>query len=131
MPREEWDRWFDAWCAHTDGTCRHFMILDEHGAPIGEIYYSDLDNAYHRASIGTKIGETRLWGKGYATDAVHAFCRYMFDTIGVDELTIEVAPTNARALAFWQKMGFATYARSGDSVNMRLQADTFRGRASV
>jgi len=126
MSRDEWTRWFNSWCPHADWPRRHFMIVDERDSPIGEIYYSDLDRGGRRASIGVKIGESGLWGKGYATDAVRAFCTYMFDTIGVDELVIDVAPTNIRALNFWRKMGFVTFARGGDSVNMRLRADTFR-----
>ncbi len=129
MSPEEWDRWFESWCADTAATRRHFIVFDEHDTPIGEIYYDDLDAAFRRAWIGLKIGEPRLWGKGYAADATHTFCSYMFDVLGIDELAIEVAVANTRAVAFWRKMGFVMYARSLDSVNMRLQRETFDDRA--
>jgi len=128
MSPEEWDRWFGAWCSDTSGPQRHFIVFDEHDTPIGEIYYHDLDGEHRRASIGIKIGAPNLWGKGYAVDAVDSFCTYLFDMLGIGELVIEVAPSNKRALAFWRKLGFTIYARSPASVNMRLQASTFRSR---
>ena len=128
MTPDEQDRWFRLWCADTGGSRGHYMVFDEHDKPIGEINYHDLDVAYRRAWLEFKIGKTRLWGKGYAGDAVHTFCKYMFETLGIKELAIEIASTNERALAFWQKMGFVSYARGADYVNMRLRAETFRDR---
>jgi len=128
MTPDEQDRWFRLWCADTGGSRGHYMVFDERDRPIGEICYHDLDDAHRRAWIEFKIGQTRLWGKGYAGDAVHTFCKYMFETLGIEELAIEVASGNERALAFWQKMGFVSYARNTNSINMRLRAETFRMR---
>jgi RimJ/RimL family protein N-acetyltransferase len=129
MSPDEWNAWFRSWCGCTDTSRCHFTIFDEHDVPIGEIYYHDLDSGNRRAAIGAKIGLPDLWGKGYAPDAVNAFCTYMFNTIHVRELVIEVVPTNSRALAFWKKTGFVAYARSTDTINMRLRVDTFHSRA--
>jgi len=128
MTPQEQDRWFRRWCETPGGSCAHYIIVDEHDSPIGEVDYHDLDDIHRRGWITLKIGERSLWGKGYAGDAAYTFCKYMFETLGVQELAIEVALTNSRGLAFWRKMGFVSYARGTDYVNMRLRAETFRDR---
>ncbi len=128
MIPDELDRWFKLWCTGSGGPRAHYIVFDEHDSAIGEIDYHDLDDAHRRGWIELKIGETSLWGKGYAGDSAHTFCKYMLETLGVQEIVIEVALTNNRALAFWRKMGFVSYARGADYVNMRLRAETFRDR---
>ena len=42
MTPQELDRWFKRWCAAPGGSRGHYMVLDEHDSPIGEIEYHDL-----------------------------------------------------------------------------------------
>jgi RimJ/RimL family protein N-acetyltransferase len=47
----------------------------------------------------------KYWGKGYATEACKAICRYAFDELGFDRLISIIDPKNHRSLKVANRVG--------------------------
>jgi RimJ/RimL family protein N-acetyltransferase len=58
------------------------------------------------ADIGVLIGDRAHWGKGYATDAVRAACRYAFDILSLRRLTGGTPSSNEGMRRCFAKLGF-------------------------
>lgn len=52
------------------------------------------------------IGEKDAWGQGNGTEATRLVMDEAFDTLGLDEVRLEVFSHNARAIAAYQRVGF-------------------------
>jgi RimJ/RimL family protein N-acetyltransferase len=52
------------------------------------------------------IGEKDAWGHGYGTEATRLVMDEAFDTLGLDEVRLEVFSHNVRAIAAYQRVGF-------------------------
>jgi RimJ/RimL family protein N-acetyltransferase len=52
------------------------------------------------------IGEKDCWGKGYGTQATQLVAAEAFETLGLDEVRLEVFSHNARAIAAYRRVGF-------------------------
>jgi len=59
----------------------------------------------HRAEIGYWLAEP-FWGRGIATSAVRAVCRYAFDTFGLEKITAQVFDGNDASCRVLEKCGF-------------------------
>ena len=58
---------------------------------------------------GDEIGfffDPLFWGKGYAREALTAFCRYGFQKLGFAEIRADVDPDNAASLRVLERVGF-------------------------
>lgn len=49
--------------------------------------------------------DSDCWGRGYATEAAEAACRYGFETLGLDHLIALALPENAGSIRVMQKLG--------------------------
>lgn len=63
----------------------------------------DGDSALFRIAIGEKDA----WGKGYGTDATRLVLDEGFISLGLNEVRLEVFSHNARAIATYERVGFA------------------------
>jgi RimJ/RimL family protein N-acetyltransferase len=52
------------------------------------------------------IGEKDAWGKGFGTEATRLVMEEAFESLGLDEVRLEVFGHNTRALATYQRVGF-------------------------
>jgi RimJ/RimL family protein N-acetyltransferase len=52
------------------------------------------------------IGEKDAWGKGFGTEATRLVMEEAFESLGLDEVRLEVFGHNARAIATYQRVGF-------------------------
>lgn len=58
---------------------------------------------------GDEIGfffDPEIWGKGYAREALAAFCAYGFRELGFSEIRAEVDPENEASLRVLERVGF-------------------------
>jgi len=101
--------WFERLERHRGVDREHWIVEDERGEPIGEAYYKAESEccgyqAEKMAQIDLKLAR-RFWGRGYATEALQALIRYLFNK---DFETIVVSPdlANKAALKLYQRLGF-------------------------
>lgn len=58
---------------------------------------------------GDEIGfffDPAIWGKGYAREALAAFCAHGFASLGFKEIRADVDPDNAASLGVLERIGF-------------------------
>ena len=96
-----------------------YAIEDDEGQHIGNIMYYNYDSRRGEAELGISIGDRRYWSKGYGTDAVATFVRYLFDNLHLDRVFLNTLDWNVRAQRAFQKAGFVPCGR------MRRDGHTF------
>ena len=80
------------------------------GAPrfVGTLKIYDLDPLARRASLGIMVGERKAWGRGIATAAIRAACRYVFEVLGFSKMTAGYLATNTGMHQAFRRNGFRT-----------------------
>ena len=85
----------------------HFGVYDTGGTRLVGTVTVNLLNLYHKtADISFVIGHPEAAGQGYATEAVHAVCWYLFYTVGLVKLTGGLYKTNTGSRRVFEKNGF-------------------------
>ncbi len=86
--------WYTAWG----------IYLRETGAMIGDADFKGLPpDGYPEIGYGL---ESPYWGRGYATEAAGALCRWALKQLGVKGIEAETAPDNAASQRVLAKLGF-------------------------
>lgn len=80
------------------------VVLKETGEPIGEIDAVKVSTADRRVEMGDCFG-SKFWNKGYATEALKAFIKYMFTEVEVDKVTACHMAVNPASGAVMKKAG--------------------------
>lgn len=73
---------------------------------VGTLKIYDIDYLARRASIGVMVGERAAWGRGIASDAIQAACRFIFDVLGFRKVTAGYLATNVGMHRVFEKNGF-------------------------
>lgn len=70
---------------------------------------------------GNEIGfffDPACWGKGYAREALIAFCAYGLETLGFVEIVADVDPDNAASLALLERVGFVRTGTAAKTIEI-------------
>lgn len=94
--------WYTAWG----------IYLRDTGAYIGDANFKGLP-AHGRPEIGYGL-EPVFWGRGYATEAVAALCRWAMEQPGVTAIEAETVPDNAASQRVLEKLGFFSTGDIGE-----------------
>jgi RimJ/RimL family protein N-acetyltransferase len=78
---------------------------------IGNIKLGPIDRQHGRADIGLLIGDTAMWGQGYAAEAIGMLADHAFTELGVRKLTAGFYAGNAGSIRAFEKAGFRVEAR--------------------
>ncbi len=97
-------KWFDAMLESNSDVV--LAIELKNGTHIGNIGLHDKSGDWHRAEIGTLIGEIKEWGKGYGTEAKKMMINYGFSVIGIHKITSLVFCDNKANRRVNEKLGF-------------------------
>lgn len=81
-----------------------FNIVTKEGHLIGNCDICTYHNGVC-GSLGICIGEKGAWGKGYGTEAIKMLIKYGFEELRVENISLWVVATNARALSCYLKAG--------------------------
>ena len=79
---------------------------------IGDIGLGGFRWNYGDAFVGIGIGERKLWGKGYGSDAMQVLLRYAFMELNLHRVTLTVFEYNPRAIRSYEKCGFRVEGRT-------------------
>jgi RimJ/RimL family protein N-acetyltransferase len=98
--------WFDRYVEGRD-CATHFIIClrDPQESPIGEFYIAS-DDRPGSVGFAILIGETKMWGRGYATEALAAYAAALFATGNCEAMRMDSRRDNVAALRVCQKIGF-------------------------
>lgn len=88
-----------------------YAIEDGAGRHIGNIMYYNYDSQRGEAELGVSIGDRRYWGKGYGTDAVVTFVKYLFIKLPLERVFLNTLDWNERAQRAFRKAGFVPCGR--------------------
>ncbi len=120
---------------------RVWFIIEvrETGQPIGECGLLRMFHPWRNTDLSIVLGEPAAWGQGYGREAVLLLLDYAFGYLGFHRVSIGVVGFNARALRFYEKIGFRQEGlqRDGyfynhefsDFVMMSILEDEFRAGA--
>ncbi len=91
---------------------RTLAVEDSEGRHIGNVMYYNLDFQRREAEIGVTIGLREYWGRGYGTDLLQIFLRYLFKNLPLERIYLKTLDWNVRAQHCFEKAGFRPYGVS-------------------
>jgi RimJ/RimL family protein N-acetyltransferase len=96
---------------------------------VGTLKLYDFDSLARRASLGIMVGP-EAWGRGVATAAVRAACRYVFDVLGFGKVSAGYLASNVGMHKAFAKNGFRVEGRLRRQVFFqgRLEDHIFVGK---
>jgi RimJ/RimL family protein N-acetyltransferase len=100
-------RWYE-WRSQ-DSARRLYTVLDEHGQVIGSLTLREIDGR-RSARLGITIGADYV-SQGYGTEAMTLFFDHYFNAMGFQEMVLDVAATNLRAVRAYRALGFRQVSR--------------------
>ena len=89
-----------------DGQLRLIVETRQEARPVGAIDLFEYDPIHRRAGVGILIYERSDRGRGYASDALEALCRYAHDTLRAHQLWCNVGADNEASLRLFRSAGF-------------------------
>ncbi|WP_307825708.1 GNAT family N-acetyltransferase [Microbispora corallina] len=97
--------WYATRAAHDDRL--DLAICDAaSGAYVGEVVLNELDAANLACNLRIALVGSRVYGKGYGTEALRLVLAHAFETVGLHRVGLEVYAFNTRALHVYEKIGF-------------------------
>lgn len=96
------------------------IILNDGGRHIGNIKLGPIDWHHRFGDIGLLLGDSSVWGKGYARQAIAAVADYALQTLGLHKITASCYSSNVGSQKAFEASGFVVegvrtrHFRSGD-----------------
>lgn len=90
--------------ASFSGSDNYFWEIQRTGVPIGSIT-AYIDKPNRTANLGVMIGDSRLWGHGYAGEAWDAVCQYLFED-GIRKIEAGCMACNSAMIRLLKKLEF-------------------------
>ncbi|GAB6151711.1 GNAT family protein [Desulfosporosinus burensis] len=92
-----------------------YIILDENEQLIGTIGFKEINIPARSVALFVVIGDKKYWGKGYGTDAVITFARYLFNQWNFHRISLDTWDQNIRAIKAYEKIGFVIEGRQREA----------------
>ena len=73
---------------------------------VGTLKIYDIDQLARRAAMGIMVGARMQWGRGIASAAIRAACRYIFEDLGFRKVIAGYLATNVGMHRAFEKNGF-------------------------
>jgi ribosomal-protein-alanine N-acetyltransferase len=81
------------------------ICLQETNEILGTCTLFHVDRTHRRAEVGIALG-TRVWGRGFATEALGLLLGFSFEALDLHRLEADVDPRNERSLRLFERQGF-------------------------
>jgi RimJ/RimL family protein N-acetyltransferase len=88
-----------------------YAILNEDSAVIGSVGFREHNIPARSAVVYINIGRSEYWGKGYGTEALMIFVKYLFFQWNFHRLSLDTWDGNIRAIRAYEKVGFKIEGR--------------------
>jgi glycosyltransferase involved in cell wall biosynthesis len=97
--------WFASYLLRDDDLV--YVIETLGGRPLGSVSLYHIDRVTRSAEFGRLMMDCEAEGRGYAEDACRALLGHAFTGLGVERIHLQVLCDNTRALALYERLGFA------------------------
>lgn len=97
-----WERHYLDGSDLSRGRC---FTIEADSRAIGMVNYNRIDLHGRSTEIDVVIGEHGYRDRGYGTDALRAFFRFLFDEVGLHRIWLATYDYNARARRAYEKLG--------------------------
>lgn len=101
---EDEERWYEQLLM--DKSSRVYIIETVEGDYIGNLGLHEIDLHNRKTEMGLFIGDKKLWGKGYGTEAVLLGLRLAFEGLNLNKVFLRTFMNNKRAQKCYEKAGF-------------------------
>ncbi|NDJ78844.1 MAG: GNAT family N-acetyltransferase [Chloroflexi bacterium] len=103
---DDMEAWFQRNVDNRNGAYHYVICLhDPNETPIGEFYIT-CDDRPGAIEVAILIGETHLWGQGYARDAIETYAATVFASGSCDAMRVNMPRDNLRAIGLFESIGF-------------------------
>ncbi|MFZ3131219.1 MAG: GNAT family protein [Desulfosporosinus sp.] len=92
-----------------------YAILDENELLIGTLGFKEVNIPARSATLFVVIGNKPSWGKGYGTDALITFSRFLFTQWNFHRISLDTWDGNIRAIRVYEKVGFKMEGRQREA----------------
>jgi len=92
-----------------------YAILDENELFIGTLGFKEVNIPARSAALFVVIGNKTYWGKGYGTDALITFSRFLFTQWNFHRISLDTWDGNIRAIRVYEKVGFKIEGRQREA----------------
>lgn len=99
---------------------KYIIIHQLNHKPIGMVSLMKIDLSSKKAEYGITIGEKNYWGTGVAKAASRMILHYAFQILGLEEIYLTVFEANARAIHFFNNLGFTRTGKHFTNENESL-----------
>jgi RimJ/RimL family protein N-acetyltransferase len=100
-----------------------FFLTRVDRVPVGQggIYAIDAGAAF--AEVGRFVADPAMRGRGLFREGLHLMLQFAKDSLGLDEVRLEVQRTNDRAIGVYRSLGFLDTDDGKSMLQMRLRLD--------
>ena len=99
----QWDAYYLDGSKLDHGRC---FTVEADNLAIGMVNYNSIDVASRSTEIDIVIGHPDYRDRGYGTDALRAFLRFLFDIVGLHRVWLATYDYNTRARRVYENLGF-------------------------
>ena len=92
-----------------------YAILAANELFIGTVGFKEVNNPARSATLFVVIGNKTFWGKGYGTDALITFSRFLFTQWNFHRISLDTWDGNIRAIRVYEKVGFKIEGRQREA----------------
>jgi len=92
-----------------------YAILDENELLIGNLGFKEVNIPAQSPVLFIVIGNKAYWGKGYGTDALITFSRFLFTQWNFHRISLDTWDGNIRAIKAYEKVGFKIEGRQREA----------------
>jgi len=89
-----------------DRMYRYFIITDNDENFIGFVNFFSIDTVAKQGEMGVTIGDKRYWRKSIAYDSIKIAMNYIFNTMDINRIYVEIEENNKPSLSLFNKLGF-------------------------
>ena len=82
------------------------IVENETGTYAGEVVLNDLHAENRSCGFRISLVGSRVFGRGYGTEATRLVLRHAFETVGIHRVELDVYAFNPRARHVYEKVGF-------------------------
>ncbi|HRI46794.1 MAG TPA: GNAT family protein [Ignavibacteriaceae bacterium] len=98
--------WYDRILTDMSNKSVYFGIDDKDGNFIGMVFLSDINFINGTCKFHIILGPKEAQGKGYGRDALNLINDYVFKTLNLQKITLEVVESNSKAIKLYESIGF-------------------------